>query len=167
MPAIPDIDWPDRPVLERPVFISYCTRDFRVAYAIYRLIATQADWESIDLGKSIFFDFPLPQLLPPDLRGQIDNWQCLTGEKEGLTPSLFAFPGMPSWMMYMTLPISAANSVIVIWTPNARESDPVLNEMQWFVRAVAVPSSLLIKSWRLVKVALLVGSQAKRNFSRS
>ena len=104
MSDFPNIEWHDQPDFERPVFISYCFRDFRIAYAILKLILTPEEWEDPFFKHQVLFDSPLPWQLSPDLRGKIERMSALTGDKDGISNTRFPDnEHIPAFMAAMRL----------------------------------------------------------------
>lgn len=68
-PRFPEIDWPSRPTAKRPVFISYSTDDFRVAYALLTCLCTVDECQA----RQIVLDTPRAGQLPHDLDGQVGH----------------------------------------------------------------------------------------------
>jgi hypothetical protein len=81
MSNFPEIEWQNQPYFERPVFISYCARDFRIAYALLNLILTPEERKAPGFDQQVLMDFPLATSLPL-MEGAFDQFVCLTGEKE-------------------------------------------------------------------------------------
>jgi hypothetical protein len=137
-----EIEWQNQPHFERPVFISYCARDFRIAYALLNLILTPEERKAPGFDQQVLMDFPLATSLPL-MEGAFDQFVCLTGE-ENFTSSPFTDEAiesvdkfaldLPLWIAKMGVHLNASNSLVFIWTPNAEESAAVKHEIDWFCK---------------------------------
>lgn len=111
------------PEIERPIFISYSERDFRVVLEIYRLLRADVSGPpTVETSPfhDVFFNMPDPERIPADLRGTLDYYiQCKA-------------PLYPVWQNEV-LPFigtSACKSVLVVLTKHSRESPAVGEEFR-------------------------------------
>jgi hypothetical protein len=125
--------------LPRPVFISYASRDFRIAYQIWRQMLSGEDHD-----KAVLMDFP--PLVRPDM--ELEGLQATVSDAGHPLAMGRGFaegwaPGMPGWMVGIGGNLIRANSLVVVLTPNAARSSAVAKELQAFGAFPDKPVGLL------------------------